>query len=75
MRAPVKLIGVVLSTYTQKDETINKLSTAKAEKLVYVHSNLKLLNQISESDATSLGDTDSKVDVTYCIDFLDKVEK
>jgi len=53
----------------------NKLSTAKAEKLVYVHSNLKLFNQISESDATSLGDTDSKVDVTYCIDFLDKVEK
>ena len=76
MRAPVKLIGVVLSTvYNIYSKRRNKLSTAKAEKLVYVHSNLKLFNQISESDATSLGDTDSKVDVTYCIDFLDKVEK
>ena len=51
----------------------NKLSTDKARKLVYVHSKLKLLHQI-ETDPLWEAD-ESKVKVTYCIDFLDDVTK
>ena len=57
----------------------NKLRTEKARKLVYVHSNLKLLNDIlgSESaiwtESTSAGTKITKI--TCAIDYLDYIDK
>ena len=56
----------------------NKLSTEKARKLVYVHSNLKLLNDIASESAIWTESTSTGTKITkikYAIDYLDKIDK
>ena len=53
----------------------NKLGTEKARKLVYVHSNLKLLNDIASESAIWTESTSAGTKITYALDYLDNIDK